>query len=212
MALVTGSPLGSTVSTSEIVLEGAPNVYYQNWLAPLANNPDSDDFYWLLTGSASYPIYELGCVLDVSLGEDVTVNAVRCDQVGDKDVVQKRNHLVVSLSIVHLLPLTVLSPIMKGGVVTTNATIGAEKMGLGVIDNSRFYHVYLPKVYDEVAGDYVAITLHKCKFVEAFTINMSSGEPWQITGVTIWAFAHTVLPAAQQFATVIRSDYSELGP
>jgi len=32
---------------------------------------------------ANIPIYSLGCIQDVKLTEDVTLNMIRCDTVGD---------------------------------------------------------------------------------------------------------------------------------
>lgn len=207
MALITGTPLGTIVSQSEIYIEGAPNIYFQDYSANELSNPDAQGFYWGLSGTTAYPVYAIGCVQDVSLGEDVTMNMVRCDTVGDKDAIQKRNHLEVTLSITTLLPLSVLYHILKASVPT--ATGGAlEEMGIGKISNTRFYHVYMPKVYDEDVGDYLAITLHRAKFVDAFQIAMRQGEPWQVTGIKLFAFADDTKPSTQQFATIIRSDAS----
>jgi len=210
MTLVTGTPVGSVVEQEGISLEGSAYVYFQNALAPLYHRPDSNGFYWGLASTGSYGISLLGCVQDVSFGDDVTVNAIRCDTVGDKDVIQKRNHLELTFTLLSLFPLSILSPIMRGGAVTLDAVAHTESMGIGPINNNVNYHVYLPKVYDDDAGDYVAITMHKCKFVDAWNIAMKSGEPWQMTGVKIWGMADTALPSAQQFATIIRADASAL--
>jgi len=83
---------------------------------------------------------------------------------------------------------------------------GWEKMGLGNIDNSKYYHIYLPKVYDDVALDYVAITLHKAQFVDAWTIAMVSGNKWMLGGIAAWALADDTKPAGQEYATIVRFD------
>jgi len=209
MGLSTGTPLGTIIAQEDLYIEGAPYIYFQDAQAGELNTPDAQGFYWGLSGTSVYPVYNLGCVQDVSLGEDVTMNMVRCDTVGDKDAIQKRNHLEVTLSITTILPLTVLYHILKASVPTQSGGM-LEEMGIGSINNSRNYHVYMPKVYDEDVGDYLAITLHKAKFVDAFTIGMKQGEPWQITGIKLFAFADTTKPDAQSFATIIRADASAI--
>ena len=73
MALVTGTPAGTITQQDEIYIEGAPYVYYQDYDGPLI--VDGDSFYWGLSGTVTYPVFQLACYEDVSLGSDVTVNA-----------------------------------------------------------------------------------------------------------------------------------------
>ena len=205
MGLSTGTHLGNIKNQSTVLIEGAPYVYFQNYLANELNNPDVDGYYWNLSGTTTYPVYLIGCLQDVSLGENLTVNAVRCDQVGDKDVIQKRNYLEFKFTLTSLLPLSVLSSMLNSPLAPTiNGNL--EKLGIGKINNNVYYHVYCPKVYDEVVGDLVSITMHRAKFVNAWTINMKAGEPWQVTGLTIWALYDDSKTAGQEFATIIRSD------
>jgi len=208
MALVTGTPLGNVIEQDEIYLEGAPWIYYQRAEADPLWNPDGDGFFFGLSGTATYPVYSLACYEDVSLGADMTVNAVRCDKVGDKAVIQKLNHLELTFTLSTLFPLTTLSPIMRGSSVFASGDF--EKMGLGPINNNVFYHVYLPKVYDEVEGDYVIIHLHRVQFVDAWTLAMPSGDKWTLGGIAAWGLSDDSKPSAQQFATVIRYDPSAL--
>ena len=208
MALVTGTPLGNIVSQEELYIEGAPYIYFQNAVANPRYNPDVDGYYWGMTGSASNPVYNIGCVQDVSLTEDVTLNSVRCDTVGDKDAIQKRNHLEVNLTILSQYPLAVLAQMMN---LSTPLLVGKlEKVGIGEISNTKNWMVYMPKVYDEDAGDYILIHLHKAKFVDAWTIDMRQGESWQLTGIKLWAFADDTKPAAQKFGVFVRADVSAL--
>lgn len=208
MALVTGSPLGVITSQEELYIEGAPYIYFQNAVANPRYNPDVDGYYWGMTGSASNPVYNIGCVQDVSLTEDVTLNSVRCDTVGDKDAIQKRNHLEVNLTILSQYPLAVLAQMMN---LSTPLLVGKlEKVGIGAISNTKNWMVYMPKVYDEDAGDYILIHLHKAKFVDAWTIDMRQGESWQLTGIKLWAFADDTKPAAQKFGVFVRADPSAL--
>jgi len=210
MTLLTGVPEGNVVTQDEIFIEGAPYIYYQDAAAGLLHSPDADGFYWGLSGTTAYPVYEMACYEDVQLADDLTVNAVRCDQVGDRGVIQKRNHLVFNFSLSSLFPLSAISPIIRGGTVTANTGEYREKMGLGNVNNNAYFHVYLPKVYDDVNGDLLTITLHRAVFVEPWTIAMVSGDKWMLGGIAAWALASTATAAGQEFATIIRQDQSEL--
>jgi len=211
MALVTGAAIGNVISQdSEIYIEGAPWIYMQDYEATYLNDPDGDGFYWGMSGSSTYPVYSLACYEDVALGEDLTVNAVRCDKFGDTAVIQKLNHLEFTFALSTLFPLTTTQPILRGSEVFVDAVNGLEKMGIGPIDNARYWRLYLPKVYDQANADYVSITIHRVQFVDAWTIAMPSGDKWMIAGITAWGMADENLPAAQQFATIIRSDLSAI--
>lgn len=206
MALVTGTPLGTLTTQEDLFLEGAPTIYFQRYEAAELFNPDADGFYWGLSGTATYPVYEVGCPADVSFTENLTMNDVLCDNVGTKDTVQQRNYFELQFSLKSFFPLDVLTHLLGGGTVVESAP--TQKMPLGKIDNSVFWHVYAPKVYDETAGDYVWLMLHKAKFIDAFTINMSFGQPWTATGLKLRAFVDATKPAAQQFGMFGRADTS----
>lgn len=204
MALVTGTPLGTITASEEVYVEGAPNIYFQNWTGVTAI-PDADGFYWGMSGTVVNPVFQLGCYENVRLGENMTINSVRCDTVGDKSSIQKLNYLELQFNLKSMFPLSILSKVINGGAVTTNATSHMEKFGIGQPNNLAFYRFYLPKVYDESDGDFVMITLHKAQFVEAFELNFAYGAPWTIA-VRVRAYANDTLPAAQLFATVMRQD------
>jgi hypothetical protein len=208
MGLITGTPLGNIVSQEEVYIEGAPWIYYQDADATPLWNPDANSFYFGLSGTTAFPVYALACYEDVQLGADMTVNAIRCDKVGDKAVIQKLNHLEFNFSLSSLFPLTTLSPIIRGSAVT--AITSFEKMGIGTINNNKYYHVYLPKVYDEDSGDYLIIHLHRAQFVNPWTLAMPSGNRWLLGGISAWAFADDAKPSGQEFATIIRYDPSAL--
>lgn len=208
MALVTGSAEGNIITQEDIYIEGAPYVYFQdNDGADELNNPDADDYYWNLSGTTANPVYALGCYEDVRLSDNIEVNAVRCDTVGDVSVMQRRAHLELTFTLKSLFPLTSIQAIIRGSAVTTVASF--EKMGIGHVDNSATYYVYFPRVYDEVEGDYLCITGHNCKFVDAWEMTMPFATPWTL-GVTIWMMADDSKPAGQEFATMIRYDPSVL--
>jgi len=206
MALVTGTPLGTITSQEDIYLEGSPNIYFQDADADPFNNPDGDGFYWGMSGTATYPVFEVGCPADVSMMEDVTVNDVLCDNVGVKSTIQQRNSVSLQFTIRSFFPLDVLRHMLRYGAVTETAP--TQKTGIGQINNAQYWHVYCPKVYDTDAGDYIWIWLHRAQFVEAPTINMPFGSNWEVTGLQLRAFADTDKPAAQYFGMWGRADAS----
>ncbi len=209
MALATGTPLGLIESQEDIYIEGAPFFYFQEREnGHYEHNPDGDGFYWGMSGTTGAPVYQAGCYEDVSWAEDRTVNTVRCDAVGDKAAIMKRNFLDLTLTLTSLFPLTSLKHMIHGSEVTE--TPGeTEKMGLGDIDNATYYRVYMPKVYDEAAADYVCITGHKCQFIGALELAMSGDNRWGLS-VTVRFLADDDVPAAQKFATIIRLDPSAI--
>lgn len=206
MSLVTGTPVGNILAQEDIYFEGAPTIYIQQYEAPEWFSPDANGYHWGLTGTTTYPIYEIGCITDSSLTENLVSNDVLCDNIGVKDTVQQRNFVEFSFTIQSFLPLATLRHLLKFGVVLQAAPV--EYMPIGKINNNLRYHAWCPKVYDEDVGDYVAIMLHKVKFVDAWTINMPFGNQWQATGIKMRAFADTTKPAAQQFGVWLRSDSS----
>jgi len=208
MALVTGTPLGNVDSQEEVYIEGAPNIYIQQTEANPLFNPDGDNYYWGLSGTTAYPVFAIGCVQDVSLTEGLTMNAIRCDAVGDKGVIQRRDYVEFNVTVLTLFPLVTLRHLLN--LSTPTASAGLEKVGIGQINNNRYYMAYCPKVYDQDVGDYVMFHLHRAQFVDAWTINMASGEPWTVTGLKLRAFADENKPSNQLFGTIVRSDLSAL--
>lgn len=208
MSLVTGTPLGSITTQDDLYLDSSPYVYYQDYTATELFNPDGDGFYWGLSGTTSYPVYQLGCYEGVQLAGNIEMTSVRCDHVGDKAAIQKLTYIDLTFTLKTLLPLSTLRGIIRGGAVTT--TVGAtEKMGIGDVDNQQYWRVYLPMVYDVDTGDYVCITGHRCQFVDSWQLSFTFGQPATM-GVTLRMFADDTLPAAQRFATIIRADPSAL--
>lgn len=207
--LVTGAPVGSILAQEEIYIEGAPYLYFQDATATPLNNPDGQGFYWNLSGTATYPVYRIGCIQDVSLTEGLTINAIRCDTVGDKASVQRRDYIEFAFKFTSLLPLTALRHMLNLGSAPTVA-MGYEKVGIGSINNNQFYHFYAPKVYDDTAADYVAFHLHRAQFIDAWTINMKAGEGWAVEGIKIRAYSDETKPSTQKFGVITRFDSSAL--
>jgi len=208
MALVTGTPIGNVDSQDEVYVEGAPYIYIQDYTANPLNNPDADGYYWGMSGTSSLPVFAIGCVQDVSLTEGVTMNQIRCDAVGDKGTIQRRDYVEFELTILSLFPLSTLRHILNLSAPTVGTNV--EKVGIGAINNNRYYMAYTPKVYDPDTGDYVLFHLHRAQFVDAWTINMNSGEPWTATGLKLRAYVDDTKPANQSFGVIVRADESAL--
>jgi len=208
MALVTGTPLGNIEVAEELYLEGAPTIYYQDYAASVLKNPDSNGFYWGLSGTTALPVYEMGCVTAVTLTENLTMNDVLCDNVGVKSTIMQRNYLEFTFTIQSMFPFQSLSPVMKGSAVTEDTVNHHQVFGLGQVQQNKYYHVYAPKVYDSDVGDYVLIHSHKAQLVDAFTLNFAFGTPWTLTNIKFRAFADTTKPSTQYFGVFLRSDAS----
>ena len=153
MTLVTGTPKGNITSQDEIYVEGAPYIYIQDYTANPLNNPDADGYHWGLSGTTSYPVFNIGCVQNVSLTEGLTMNQIRCDVVGDKGTIQRRDYIELELTILTVFPLSTLRHMLNLSSPTVSSNI--EKVGIGQINNNRSYMAYAPKVYDQDTGDYL---------------------------------------------------------
>jgi len=208
MALVTGTPIGTITTQESLFVDSAPTIYIQNSLANPLKNPDSNNFYWGMSGTSTYPVLEIGCPYDISFSENIVSNDVLCDTTGLQATIRQRQYLEFTFSIRSLFPLSVLTTLMKGGTNTQDLVNHTSEFGFGAIDNSQFWHVYTPRVYDTTAGDYVWLYFHKAQFVDAWTLGMAFGTPWQLTGIKLRAFADLTKPAAQQFGMMGRSDAS----
>jgi hypothetical protein len=207
MTIATGSPLGNILSQEEIYVEGSPYIYIQDYRAGPLRAPDANGYYYGLSGTNTYPVYNLGCILNTKLTEDVTLNQIRCDTEGDKAVVQKRNYLEVQFELVSQLPLSVTKVLMN--MFDSTTVSGKEYVGIGKINNTVFYMLYAPKVYDDATGDWLLIHLNKCQITGNFTWDMNV-TGWKLTGIVIRAFADSTKPANQLFGVVARNDPSAL--
>ena len=208
MSLSTGTPIGNVDSQDEIYIEGSPYLFIQQYEATPLNNPDASGYYWGMSGTTAYPVFQIGCVQDVSLTEGVTMNAIRCDTDGDRGTIQRRDYVEFNLTILSQFPLTTLRHMLN--LSTPTVSTGLEKMGIGSINNNRFYMAYAPKVYDQDTGDYVLFHLHRAQFVDAWTINMKGGDSWTTTGLKLRAYSDSTRPDNQKFGVVVRSDVSAL--
>lgn len=204
MTLSTGTPLGNVVSQEELYIEGAPYIFFQDYRATPLHNPDANGYHWGMSGTSSYPANAIGCIRNVSLTEGVTMNDVRCDTVGVKDTIQKRDYVEFNLEIVSEFPLAELRHMLN--LSAPNTGTGYETVGIGQIDNTQHYMVYAPKVYSEANNEWLLFQLHKAKFVDAWTMNFTYGEAWSVTGLKLRAFADETKNSKELFGVIHRID------
>ena len=207
MSLITGSPIGSVVNAEELYIEGAPNLYVQDYSADPLFNPDGDGYYYGLSGTSSYPVYGLACVDSVTFQQGITANDIRCDTVGNKGMIQRRDYVQFTFNLKTLMPLSMYAKIAN----FSDALVSApyEKVGIGGFNNNRYWMVYAPKVYDEDSGDWLLFHLHRAQFVEPGDLTFNYGEPW-VQSFSVRAFADDTRPSTQRFGVIVRTDVSAI--
>lgn len=208
--LVTGSPVGNILYQEDRYIEGAPFIFVQDYNANPLFNPDSDGYYWQMSGTTTYPVYNLGCFQKVSLDQKVTMKDIICDTVGARDTVQKLDYIEFTFQIQSLLPLNQIRTLLKLSTATVNAGTHSEKVGIPQINNNQRYMLYAPKVYDDTNGYWLAIHLHRAKPVDAWKLAMPYGDGWTLTGLKFRAFADTTKPVNQWFGVITRVDSNAL--
>jgi len=206
----TVDPIGPEIAYEDLYIEGGPDIYFQDFEADEQNNPDGDTMYWGLSGTATYPIYNVGCYDDMSISENREETAVTCASLGEVARMQRRSSLEVTLTLKSLLPLEVLNHLISGGgAVVHNVAEETEKMGIGSLPQNQYFHVYMARVYDETIGDWISITYHKVQFGSATPLQTPYAAPWTY-GIRMLVLADASMPRAQRFATWIRWDPSAL--
>lgn len=196
------APTGVINTAQDVFIEGGPDF----WFGGVAKySPDTDGFYWGITGTQTNPANKIGCYTDFRWRDSLQMTDVRCDNVGVKSTIQKRNYLEAQFTLMSLLPLSQLRHFIHGGAVTVNASEGTEKMGLGDINNQIYYLTWFSRVYDPDTGDFFAVTGPRCQFVDAWEMAMQYGAPWTL-GVRLRYYADESKPIDQRFATVLRLD------
>lgn len=214
MALITGSPIGNVVSPTELYLDQPPTVWIQERYTSSGasvgelNNPDAAGFYWGLSGTTANPVYEVGCYENLVIADVRTINMVRCDTTGVRTAIQKRDQLNITFTLKAPFPLATVRHMLNLGPVTS--TPGAtEKVGVGIIDNSKYYYLYFASVYDQTTGDYLNFTGHRVQFTNAWQWAFVYGQPATFT-IQASLFADNDKPSTQLFATIIRADPSSI--
>jgi len=207
MALVTGTPQGNVDSKESLWLEGAPSFWVQNYLADPLWNPDAQGYYWGLSGTTSYPAYGIGCVTDVSFGQGITANDIRCDGDGVQGHIQRRDYVEFTFTMQEFLPLSTY--VQLANFSDADVGTGYEVAGMGEVDNNKYWMVYAIRVYDQNTGDWLVIHLHKAQFVEPGEIQFRYGQPW-IQTFKVRGFADPDKPSTQRFGVIRRADPSAL--
>ena len=207
MSLVTGSPVGTTNSQESLYIDGAPTIYFQDYNATILNNPDANGYYWGMSGTSTYPVKELDCITDVTFMQGIDSNDIQCDTVGVKGTIVRRNYVALQFSLQSLMPLSILADLM--GFATATVSAPTEQFGMGSYDNTQFWHVYAPRVYNEDVGDYMFIWMHKAQFVEPGDLQFRYGEPW-IMQFQLRGYADTTYPSTQYFGSFLRADASAI--
>lgn len=205
----TSAPVGPNIPAESVYVEGGPNMWFQDSDAAEAFTPDSDGFYWGISGSALYPYYEIPCYDDATLTDNRTSTEVKCASAGVVATMQRRDSLELSFTLKGLFPLETLRHMIGGGPVTHNVVEETEKMGVGNLPQQDYYHLYLSRVYDETIGDFISLTFHKVQFTEASPLAMPYGDVWN-TPIKALVLADTSKPTAQRFYTAVRWDPSAL--
>lgn len=203
-------PIGPEIAYEDLYLEGGPDIYFQDHEANLRFNPDGDTMYYGLSGTATYPVYNVGCYEDMSIAENRDETAVTCANIGEVARMQRRSSLEITLTLKSLLPLEVLNHLISGGgSVVQNATEESEKMGIGELPQNQYWHVYMARVYDTSVGDWISWTYHKVQFGAATPIATPYAAPWTI-GLRMLVLADASMPREQRFGTWVRWDPSAL--
>jgi hypothetical protein len=214
MALITGTPLGNVITPAELYLDQPPTLWIQDLTTSagatigLLNNPDANNFYWGLSGTTANPVYEVGCYENFVIADVRTINMVRCDTTGVRAAIQKRDQINITFTLKAFFPLATVAKLMNLGAVTTTAG-ATEKVGIGLIDNAKYYRAYFASIYDQTTGDYVNATFHRVQFTSAWQWTFVYGQPATVT-VQASAFADNNKPSDQYFATIIRADPSSI--
>lgn len=160
-----------------------------------------------MSGTPAYPVKSLACVTEVAFGEGVESNDIRCDTVGVKGTIIRRNYVELTFTLQTFMPLSIFAEI--SGYSTATVSAPTEKVGIGNFDNNQFWHVYAPNVYDVDTGDLLIIDLAKCQFVEPSELTFNYGSPWT-KSFTLRAYADSTRPDSQRFGVIIRSDASAI--
>jgi len=205
----TATPVGPIINAEALYLEGGPNIWMQDWGATYNNNPDSDGFYYGMSGTAAANLFEVGCYDDLQLRDARTETVVKCAAAGIVANMQRRDNFELAFTLKAMLPLSILTKILGGGTVVHNLAEETEKMPLGVLPQNIFWHVFLSRVYDEDTGDFVAFQFHKVQVVEATPLAMPYGDAWNLQ-VRMMIMADTAKPAAHRFGELLRYDPSVL--
>ncbi len=197
-------PTGTINEADDIYIEGGPDL----WIGDdLQYGPDSNGYYWGITGTVANPVQKLGCYENFQIQDNVTINEIRCDTVGVVGNIVRRNYLEITFDLEQLLPLEQLKVLLRWSSSLKDPATDTEYAGIGEINQQDYHIIYFSRIYDADAGDWVSWTATRVQFEWSGAIQMRYGQPWMV-GVRMRCFANADLPSNQRFATVVRYDPS----
>lgn len=197
-------PTGTINEAEDIFIEGGPDFWFGG---ELQHAPDDNDFFWGIVGTTATPVFHIGCYENFQFADNLTTNEVRCDTVGVKQDITRRNFLEATFDLTGLFPLSQLRHMLRWSDALVVPGDDVEYASIGQVNQQDIHRVYFSRIYDEVADDWLSVTGHRCQFMQAGPIQMRYGEPWQVP-VRVRFYADDTLPAEQQFATLVRYDPS----
>lgn len=198
------TPTGTINVAEDVFIEGGPDLWFGG---VLKYDPDDNNYYWGITGTPATPAFQIGCYQNFQLSDDLTVNEVRCDTVGVKQDITRRNFLEATFDLQALLPLSELRHLLRLSSALAVPGDNVEYVGIGEVNQQDIHLVYFSRVYDPDTGDWVSVTGTRCQFRWTGPLQLRYGEPWMV-GVTVRFYANEDLPTDQRFATMVRYDPS----
>lgn len=197
-------PTGTVNSAEDIFIEGGPTLWFGG---DAQYSPDANGYYWGIVGTTAKPVYKVGCYENFQLSDNVTVNDIRCDTVGVKGSIVRRNYLEATFDLKAFLPLSQLRHLLRLQSSLLVPADDVEYAGIGKISQQDYHKVFLSAVYDEDTGDWLSLTGHRCQFQWNGAWQFKYGEQWMV-GIRLRMYADEDMPSAQLFATLVRYDPS----
>lgn len=198
------APTGTLNQSENIFIEGGPDLYFGG---VLKYGPDANGYYWGITGTAQVPVYKVGCYENFQLQDNTTINDIRCDTVGTKGSIVRRNYLEGTFDLKSFLPLSELRKLLRWSSSLAVPGSDGEYAGIGEVNQQDYHLLYFSKIYDTDAGDWVSLTATRVQFSWNGAIQFRYGAEWMV-GVQFRCYANEDLPSDQRFATVVRYDPS----
>lgn len=190
-------PTGANVISPAGFLTSFDGVFIQDSAAPMAN---TTPYPWGLTGTPTYPVYNLGCLSGVTFTPTIEDMVIECDNGGEVYRTRRVKGYTISGTLKSVLPLSFLSNILGLGTPTDDTTQSIEFAPVGVYV-PRTFHVLIAGKYDNGS---VGFYFYKCT-ISGSNFKMPAGTNSAEVSLDITAFADTALPSTHSFGAVLRS-------
>ena len=198
------APTGTLNDQEDIYIDGGPDLYFGG---VSKYSPDDNGYYWGISGTADLPVHKVGCYENAQWSDNLTTNAIRCDTIGDVGNISRRNYLELTFDLKALLPLSILRYLLRLSSSLSVPADDAEYAGIGEVNQQEYHKVFFSKIYDTDAGDWLAVTGHRCQFEWSGAMQFRYGQEWMV-GVRCRFFSDEDMPSDQRFATMVRYDPS----